>query len=76
MKRILAGALALTLLGSTAAGTSGSDVPLLLRDTLRVFLQDGSAEECARLALAALEGGALLDADPGYLGIGPITTLA
>ena len=38
--------------------------------------RDGSAEECARLALAALDGGALLGADPGFLGIGPITTLA
>lgn len=37
---------------------------------------DGSAAECSRLALAALEGGALSGADPGYLGIGPITTLA
>jgi DNA-binding NarL/FixJ family response regulator len=37
---------------------------------------DGSAEECSRLALAALEGDALLGADPGYLGIGPLTTLA
>jgi DNA-binding NarL/FixJ family response regulator len=37
---------------------------------------DGTAEECARLALASLEGGALLGADPGYLGIGPITALA
>ncbi|HJZ38154.1 MAG TPA: LuxR C-terminal-related transcriptional regulator, partial [Solirubrobacterales bacterium] len=37
---------------------------------------DGSAEECSRLALAALEGGALTGADPGYLGIGPITELA
>jgi DNA-binding CsgD family transcriptional regulator len=37
---------------------------------------DGSAADCSRLALAALEGDALSDADPGYLGIGPITTLA
>jgi DNA-binding CsgD family transcriptional regulator len=37
---------------------------------------DGSGEECARLALASLEGGALLGADPGFLGIGPITVLA
>jgi DNA-binding NarL/FixJ family response regulator len=37
---------------------------------------DGTAAECARLALASLEGGELSGADPGYLGIGPITTLA
>ncbi len=37
---------------------------------------DGSGEECARLASASLEGGALLDADPGFLGIAPITVLA
>ncbi|HXF32042.1 MAG TPA: AAA family ATPase [Solirubrobacterales bacterium] len=37
---------------------------------------DGSSEECARLALASLEGGALLGADPGYFGIAPITVLA
>jgi DNA-binding NarL/FixJ family response regulator len=36
----------------------------------------GTAEETARLALAALEGDQLLGADPGYLGIGPITALA
>jgi DNA-binding CsgD family transcriptional regulator len=36
----------------------------------------GSGDECARLALASLEGGALLGADPGFLGIGPITVLA
>jgi DNA-binding NarL/FixJ family response regulator len=37
---------------------------------------DGTAAECSRLALASLEGGELSGADPGYLGIGPITTLA
>ncbi len=37
---------------------------------------DGSAADCAGLALAALAGGALLGADPGFLGIGPITVLA
>ncbi|MBS1678728.1 MAG: AAA family ATPase [Actinobacteria bacterium] len=37
---------------------------------------DGSAADCARLSLAALEGGGLLGADPGFLGIGPITVLA
>jgi DNA-binding CsgD family transcriptional regulator len=37
---------------------------------------DGSGEECSRLALASLEGGALLGADPGFLGIAPITVLA
>lgn len=37
---------------------------------------DGSAADCADLALAALAGGALLGADPGFLGIGPITVLA
>jgi DNA-binding CsgD family transcriptional regulator len=37
---------------------------------------DGSGEECARLASAALEGGDLLGADPGYFGIAPITVLA
>jgi DNA-binding NarL/FixJ family response regulator len=37
---------------------------------------DGTAAECARLALGALEGGDLERADPGYLGIGPITALA
>jgi len=36
----------------------------------------GSGEECARLASASLEGGALLGADPGFLGIAPITVLA
>lgn len=37
---------------------------------------DGTGEECSRLALASLEGGALLGADPGFLGIAPITVLA
>ena len=37
---------------------------------------DGSGEECARLASASMEGGALIDADPGYFGIAPITVLA
>jgi DNA-binding CsgD family transcriptional regulator len=37
---------------------------------------DGAGDECARLALASLEGGALLGADPGYFGIAPITVLA
>lgn len=37
---------------------------------------DGSGAECARLASAALEGGTLLRADPGFLGIAPITVLA
>jgi len=37
---------------------------------------DGSGEECARLASASLEGGDLLGADPGFLGIAPITVLA
>jgi DNA-binding CsgD family transcriptional regulator len=37
---------------------------------------DGSGEECARLASASLAGGALLGADPGFLGIAPITVLA
>jgi DNA-binding CsgD family transcriptional regulator len=37
---------------------------------------DGSGEECSRLAMSSLEGGALLGADPGFLGIGPITVLA
>ena len=37
---------------------------------------DGSGEECSHLALASLAGGALLDADPGFLGIAPITVLA
>lgn len=37
---------------------------------------DGSGEECARLASASLEGGVLLGADPGFLGIAPITVLA
>jgi DNA-binding CsgD family transcriptional regulator/tetratricopeptide (TPR) repeat protein len=37
---------------------------------------DGSAAETSRLALAALAGDELLGADPGYLGIGPITALA
>jgi DNA-binding NarL/FixJ family response regulator len=37
---------------------------------------DGTAEETSRLALAALAGDELLGADPGYLGIGPVTALA
>jgi DNA-binding CsgD family transcriptional regulator len=37
---------------------------------------DGSGDECSRLAMNSLEGGALLGADPGFLGIGPITVLA
>ncbi|MBS1892550.1 MAG: AAA family ATPase, partial [Actinobacteria bacterium] len=37
---------------------------------------DGSGEECARLAGASLDGGTLLGADPGFLGIAPITVLA
>jgi len=37
---------------------------------------DGGAAEVARTALAALAGGELLGADPGFLGIGPITVLA
>jgi DNA-binding CsgD family transcriptional regulator len=37
---------------------------------------DGTVEQCARVATASLEGGVLLGADPGFLGIGPITVLA
>jgi DNA-binding CsgD family transcriptional regulator len=37
---------------------------------------DGTGEECSRLALTSLEGGALLDADPGFFGIAPVTVLA
>lgn len=37
--------------------------------------RDGSAAECSRLALAALDGGELMRADAGYTGIAPITVL-
>lgn len=37
--------------------------------------RDGSAAECADLALAALSGGDLMRGDAGYLGVGPITVL-
>jgi DNA-binding NarL/FixJ family response regulator len=57
--------------------SGGPGVKMAMSAAVIVWSQgDGTAAECARLALGALEGGDLERADPGYLGIGPITALA